>query len=220
MLNAKGSIFDLDGTILDSMGMWMDIDIRFLREHGIRATEDYSQAVKTMGYRGAAEYTVARYGLSLSPEEVIARWSEMADAAYASEIRLKSGAIDYLRCLREAGQKLAVATALGFSSVESALSNNRILDLFDVFTMVHEVKRGKHTRISTFSRRNDWDSRRATVSCMRISCRAFLLPNPPVLPFAASMTFHPQETGIGSRRQRTIRSPIGAIFYNPRPIYR
>ncbi|NLO61962.1 MAG: HAD family phosphatase [Clostridiaceae bacterium] len=143
MLNAKGSIFDLDGTILDSMGMWMDIDIRFLREHGIRATEDYSQAVKTMGYRGAAEYTVARYGLSLSPEEVIARWSEMADAAYASEIRLKSGAIDYLRCLREAGQKLAVATALGFSSVESALSNNRILDLFDVFTMVHEVKRGK-----------------------------------------------------------------------------
>ncbi|MBN1891322.1 MAG: HAD family phosphatase [Clostridiales bacterium] len=139
----QGSIFDLDGTILDSMSMWMDIDIRFLGEFGIRATEDYSQAVKTMGFRKAAEYTVSRYGLSLTPDEVIARWNEMADSAYASEIRLKEGAADYLKRLRDSGQKLAVATALGLDAVEQVLSNNRVIALFDTFTMVHEVSRDK-----------------------------------------------------------------------------
>jgi len=139
----RGSIFDLDGTLLDSMSMWMNIDIQFLGEHGITATEDYSQTVKTMGYQKSAEYTIERYGLSMTPEEVIARWNQMADNAYASEIRLKEGAADYLLRLRNSGQKLAVATALGPSSIEHALGNNNILHLFDALTMLHEVPRGK-----------------------------------------------------------------------------
>jgi HAD superfamily hydrolase (TIGR01509 family) len=143
MRSARGSIFDLDGTLLDSMSMWMNIDIRFLSEQGIQATEDYSQAVKTMGYRVAAEYTAARFNLSLTPEEIIARWNEMANVAYDSEIRLKEGAADYLLSLRDAGQKLAVATALGLSSIERALGNNKVLHLFDALTMLHEVSRGK-----------------------------------------------------------------------------
>jgi HAD superfamily hydrolase (TIGR01509 family) len=139
----RGSIFDLDGTLLDSMSMWMNIDVRFLGEHGITATEDYSQIVKTMGYQKSAEYTVERYGLPMTPDEVITRWSEMADVAYASEIRLKEGAADYLLRLRNSGHKLAVATALGLSSIEHALGNNKVLHLFDALTMLHEVSRGK-----------------------------------------------------------------------------
>ena len=143
MHSSRGSIFDLDGTLLDSMSMWMNIDIRFLGEHGIEATEDYSQTVKTMGYHAAADYTAARYSLPLTPDEIIARWNEMADTAYDSEIRLKEGAADYLQRLRDAGQKLAVATALGLSSIERALGNNKVLHLFDALTMLHEASRGK-----------------------------------------------------------------------------
>lgn len=144
MHQAKGSIFDLDGTLLDSMQMWMDIDIRFLSEHGITASKEYSQTVKIMGYRAAAEYTVNQFSLSLSADEVIARWSEMANESYASEIRLKEGAREYLLRLRQAGHKLAVATALTLSSVEYALKNNGVWDLFDSVTMLHEVSRGKN----------------------------------------------------------------------------
>jgi len=143
MQNTKGAIFDLDGTLLDSMKMWMEIDIRFLKEHGICATEDYSQTVKTMGYRKAAEYTIERYHLRLSVDQVTARWSEMANEEYATRIRLKDGAEDYIRHLYKSGRKLAIATALTLSSVEFALQNNGVLDLFESITMLHEVSRGK-----------------------------------------------------------------------------
>lgn len=143
MYNAKGAIFDLDGTLLDSMQMWMEIDVRFLKEHGISATEDYSQTVKTLGYRSAAEYTISRYHLDLSVDQVIARWSKMADEEYATRIRLKDGAEDYIRSLHRNGRKLAVATALTLQSVEFALSKNGVLDLFESITMLHEVSRGK-----------------------------------------------------------------------------
>lgn len=143
MENTKGAIFDLDGTILDSMQMWMEIDIRFLQEHGICATEEYSQTVKTLGYRKAAEYTIDRFQLPLSVNEVVSRWGAMADEEYATRIRLKDGAEEYIRRLHKSGRKLAIATALTLSSVEFALRNNGILDLFESITMLHEVSRGK-----------------------------------------------------------------------------
>jgi HAD superfamily hydrolase (TIGR01509 family) len=143
MENKKGAIFDLDGTLLDSMQMWMEIDIRFLKEHGICATEDYSQTVKTLGYRKAAEYTIERYHMPLSVDEVVSRWGAMANEEYATRIRLKEGAEEYIRRLHKNGRKLAIATALTLSSVEFALRNNGIFELFESVTMLHEVSRGK-----------------------------------------------------------------------------
>lgn len=143
MQNTKGAIFDLDGTLLDSMQMWMEIDIRFLKEHGICATDDYSQTVKTLGYRKAAEYMIERYHLPLSVDEVVSRWGAMADEEYATRIRLKEGAEEYIRRLHKSGRKLAIATALTLSSVEFALRSNGIFELFESVTMLHEVSRGK-----------------------------------------------------------------------------
>jgi len=96
-----------------------------------------------MGYRKAAEYTIERYHLRLSVDQVTARWSEMANEEYATRIRLKDGAEDYIRHLYKSGRKLAIATALTLSSVEFALQNNGVLDLFESITMLHEVSRGK-----------------------------------------------------------------------------
>lgn len=143
MDDIKGAIFDLDGTLLDSLSVWEQIDIRFLEKHGIEATKEYTQAVTPLGFHRAAEYTIARFGLSESTEDVIREWNLMAQKAYASEITLKPNVREYLLHLQYKGVKLGVATALHQESIESVLKNNGIYDMFESFTMLQEVSRGK-----------------------------------------------------------------------------
>ena len=143
MIDIKAAIFDLDGTLLDSLSVWEQIDIQFLEKRGFTATTDYTRAVTPLGFHKAAEYTIARYGLKESTEDVENEWMQMAQDAYASEIKLKPNALEYLLSLKAAGVKLGVATALRPESIEAVLKHNGIYDLFESFTMLHEVSRGK-----------------------------------------------------------------------------
>jgi HAD superfamily hydrolase (TIGR01509 family) len=139
----QGAIFDLDGTLLDSMEAWKEIDIRFLEKRGISATTDYSQAVAQLGFRAAAEYTAKRYHLDEKPDDIITEWNQMASHAYAREIGLKPNAREYLQYLTDHGIPLGIATALHHETIEAALKNNGIYHLFDSFTTLQEVSRGK-----------------------------------------------------------------------------
>ena len=69
-IDFKGAIFDLDGTILDSMGLWGEIDEAFLARRGIPMPADYKQALQPMSYAQAADYTIARFGLKEEPAAI------------------------------------------------------------------------------------------------------------------------------------------------------
>lgn len=139
----EGAVFDLDGTLLDSMGIWEQIDIRFLQKRHLKATKDYVQAVTPMGFQQAAEYTISRFGLKESAAAIIAEWNDMVQDAYAHEIALKPYAKEYLLYLKQSGIKLGVATALTPNLYEAALKNNGIFNLFSAFSHLAEVRRGK-----------------------------------------------------------------------------
>lgn len=139
----KGAIFDLDGTLVDSMGVWHRIDDEFLGRRGFPADETYKQAVKTMKYETAAHYTIERYHLSESPEEVMAEWDAMALHEYRYHIKCKPGAAEFLRDLKAKGMKLALATVSHRGLLEAVLKGNEIYELFDVLTDVSQVSRGK-----------------------------------------------------------------------------
>ncbi len=141
--NLRGAIFDLDGTLVDSMGVWHRIDDEFLGRRGFPADESYKQAVKTMKYETAAHYTIRRYGLSESPEEVMAEWDSMALHEYRYNIKCKPGAAEFLHYLKSKGVKLALATVSHRALLEAVLKGNDIFDLFDVLTDVSQVSRGK-----------------------------------------------------------------------------
>lgn len=82
--------FDLDGTLLDSNGIWLDIDIEFLGRHGIAPVpEDYTEYVTHHSPLDAARYTRTRFGLSETAEEIRQTWLQMARAAYAGKLELK-----------------------------------------------------------------------------------------------------------------------------------
>ncbi len=143
MKELKGAIFDLDGTLLESMGIWAQIDQRFLAKRGISLPDDYVEKVTPMNYRDAAAYTIARFSLPETAGEVIRDWVKMSQQAYRFEIALKPRAGEFLRNLKNRGVRLAVATAQAPELYEPALKNNGVFDLFDAFAHLGEVERGK-----------------------------------------------------------------------------
>nr|WP_319488737.1 HAD family phosphatase [uncultured Caproiciproducens sp.] len=143
MNGVKGAIFDLDGTLLDSMGIWAQIDRQFLAKRGISLPVDYVEKVTPMNYKDAAAYTIARFALPETADEIIREWVEMSVQTYQFEVSLKPHAGEYLNQLKRQGVKLAIATAQTPELYEPALKNNGIYNLFDAFVNLGEVERGK-----------------------------------------------------------------------------
>lgn len=143
MREYKGAIFDLDGTLLDSMGIWGQIDVAFLAKRGLAVPEDYMAAISHLGIRATAEYTIRRFHLEEEPEAIIQEWLAMAQRAYEEEIAAKPGVREYLRWLRGEGIPVAAATASVRELVVPALKRNGIYEYFDTLVTVKEVARGK-----------------------------------------------------------------------------
>lgn len=140
----KGAIFDLDGTLLDSMDVWSEVDRIFFAKRGIMAVpEDFVKMIAPMGFKAAATYTINRFHFLEKEEDIVAEWCGLAREAYADKIVLKPFAKEYLEVLKERNIQLAAATASDASLFEPCLIHNKILDYFDVIVTVRDVKRGK-----------------------------------------------------------------------------
>ena len=139
----QGAIFDLDGTILDSMGVWRQIDVEFLGRRGISVPPDYLEAITPLGFDRAAEYTIRRFSLPESREEIVREWYMMAENAYRYQVELKEGAGEWLNRLKSLNIPLAVATSSDEALFVPALKRTGIYDCFDAFVTVKEVARGK-----------------------------------------------------------------------------
>ncbi len=132
-------IFDLDGTLIDSNGVWLQIDLDFLRERGFEHTMEYSNKVSHLTYQDAARYTKEFYGLPESPEEIMRIWAEMARFAYRETIPLKPGV------LRE-GAKITdriPATSCMVDLCDAALGHTGIRPFFSHVVTVREVGKDK-----------------------------------------------------------------------------
>ena len=142
-MKIKGVIFDLDGTLLDSTWVWKQVDKEFLGKYGYQVPEDYSDAIKAMGFEQVADYTIERFGLPLSSEEVMEEWNTMAIQAYSEKVKLRQGTRELLLWLQEQGIPAGVATSNTAMLFEPCLKHNGIYELFHSFTEGNEVDRGK-----------------------------------------------------------------------------
>ena len=139
----KGIIFDLDGTLIESAGVWKQIDIDFLGERGLAVPEDYGRIVSAMDFQQAAVYTKEKFGLDESIEDICRQWHDMAIWHYTNDIEAVRGAVGFVRSLRSHGIRLALATASSKELYEPVLSRHGILDCFDFFATTKNVERGK-----------------------------------------------------------------------------
>ena len=129
---ADALIFDIDGTLLDSMTVWNQADTVFLNSRGFEVTPDYTDYVKSVRIEDAAVYTRDRYHLPDTPEQIMAEWNNFVNHAYSFTVPLKDGAYRYLKQSREKGFKTACATALTRRNLDAAIDRLGISGLFDV----------------------------------------------------------------------------------------
>ena len=141
----SAAIFDLDGTLLDSMSVWSEVDRQFLLRRGFAVPADYVATIAAMSFRAAADYTIDRFSLREDPQDLMDEWLRLALEAYSHTVPLKPFAREYLLRLQSLGVRLGVATGLTVRLMEPVLKNNGIYDLFDVLCSADSVGCGKGT---------------------------------------------------------------------------
>lgn len=143
MDNIKAAIFDLDGTLVDSMWVWEQIDIEFLRSKGYTPPADLKDAITHLTFKQTAEYFKNRFNLSDSIDEITDTWHNMAYDFYSSKVKLKEGVIEFFNKLKSLDIKIGLATSNSLPLLEATLKNNGIYNFFDAITVTDEVKKSK-----------------------------------------------------------------------------
>lgn len=123
----KAAVFDMDGTLLDSMGMWGTLDIQYMNGLGIEPDADFHRNVSTMMLPEAAEYICTHYGVPYTPAQVVEQFTEMASGYYRESLPVKRTVPGLVKALHGAGIKMAVATANEYEMSRAALERNHIM---------------------------------------------------------------------------------------------
>lgn len=139
----KAVIFDLDGTLVDSMWMWKGIDMEFLAKKGLAYPENLEAEIEGMSFDETAEYFAAAFPISETPEELKVIWNGMAREKYEKEVSFKPGAEHFLKYLKEKGIKTGIATSNSRNLLHAVATAHDLYSYIDVFQTSDEVKKGK-----------------------------------------------------------------------------
>ena len=143
MLDFQCAIFDLDGTLLDSMPVWDHLAEHYLLQNGRTPAPDLRATLAAMDMRESADYLISTYSLSTTPETLMDDMNALAMTAYRTSVQPKPGVPAYLAALRARGVRLAIATATDRPPVEAALRRLSLLQYFDTLFTCTEVGKSK-----------------------------------------------------------------------------
>ena len=135
----EGVIFDVDGTLLDTMPVWHNAGANFLLSLGIQPEEGLGDRLFTETPESAANYLIDNYGLKMSTEEVSEGINQQVDQFYFQRADFKAGAKELLMKLKESGSRLTVATSTSRYCIEAAFRRLGIMDVFDAILTCDEV---------------------------------------------------------------------------------
>ena len=138
-------IFDMDGTLIDSTGIWHEIDKEFFAKRGMELPKDYAQHIVHLGLTQAAVYTKETYHLKESIQEIMQEWHDMSIDMYKYHVPLKEGALELLKLFKKNGIKMAIATANDEPLYRPCIDRLGIGEYFDEIADVNTAKEGKQS---------------------------------------------------------------------------
>lgn len=141
--NIKLFLFDLDGTILDSLKIWNDIDLLFFKNHNLIMGEDYHIAIAPLTIEETATYTKNTYKLDIDEEQIMKEWSDLAIKEYAENVNLKKGVKEFLDYLKNKNVHLAIATSCNEEMFKPCLERYGIVSYFEHFYTSQNLKINK-----------------------------------------------------------------------------
>ena len=142
-MRLQSAIFDMDGTLLDSMFIWDDLGPGMLRAQGITPEADLPEKLKVLTLRQGAAYCKERYALPQSVEEIVSLIEGRVEKFYKEEVQAKTGVAKFLSLLKMEGVWMYVATATDRHLAQAALRHAGIDGYFRGMITCQDVGAGK-----------------------------------------------------------------------------
>lgn len=139
----KGVIFDMDGTLFDSLPMWEKVDERYLAHLGIQVTEAISRHFFHLSLSESARFIKNQFHITQSEEAIKEGIISLAASYYVNEVPLKKGAKEVLKATKDAHVPMVLATSNNRQIVDLVLKRNHLEDYFVKVLTAEEVGAGK-----------------------------------------------------------------------------
>ena len=140
----KAVIFDMDGSLVDSMWIWPEVDRIYMEKYGLEQPADFHKAIEGKSYTETAQYFVDTFhDLHRSVEQVKEEWKEMTMELYSTKVLPKPGAVEFLKAMKGRGVLLGIATSNDRVLAEAALKAQGMFGYFDSVRTSCEVAAGK-----------------------------------------------------------------------------
>lgn len=140
MHNIKGAIFDMDGTLLDSMPVWHRLTQNYLKQFNVHITDEDFAACEGFSQPEVADYFLARHPeLPLTRETMLGGMDALITSRYESMAVPKDGVLDFLERMRRQGVKMAITTLTARRHAEKALLDRDMMQYFEFMLTIEDI---------------------------------------------------------------------------------
>eukprot|EP00768_Dysnectes_brevis_P003492 gnl/Dysnectes_brevis/2488_a2976_1520.p1 GENE.gnl/Dysnectes_brevis/2488_a2976_1520~~gnl/Dysnectes_brevis/2488_a2976_1520.p1 ORF type:complete len:253 (+),score=62.39 gnl/Dysnectes_brevis/2488_a2976_1520:27-785(+) len=136
-------VFDYDGTLVDSLSAWDDVDRIFFEKRGMVVPLHWFDDISGYNLRQCAEYVRDRFKITETPEEIMKEWIDLATGLYRDVIKPVPGVIELLDYLKQQGKRIGIASALSKDLITVSLTSLKLGHYFETVVTTADVESRK-----------------------------------------------------------------------------